>query len=134
MAGSLFRFRRRISKQVILVLLAGNPLHAAQQIVGVRNHKATRAAGECIKHLLIRSPGLNQRRQNMPRLVIEILQRRIVHAGKRSQATAAAASRTRAAADTPTTNGSSAAAAAATTTATSRPTTTAAAATRSASG
>ena len=52
-AAAFLGFSRRVTQQIILILLAGDFLQPRQQIVGVENRKAAGAAGQFIQHLLV---------------------------------------------------------------------------------
>src|ERR1700733_5234183 len=65
---------RLVAEKVVLVLVLGDALQAAQQIIGVQNDKTAGAIGELIENLLIISSAGRKLRNDLPGLRVGIVE------------------------------------------------------------
>src|SRR4051812_50116426 len=77
MAASFRRLVRLVSQAVVLRLIRGDLFHPAQQIVVIGDHEAARSIRQGIEHLLIRGRTLGKLWNDLSRLHVRVLNRRI---------------------------------------------------------
>ena len=97
MATALGRFRGRETDDVVLVLLAGNLLHAAQQIVGVDDDETARTSRQQVQGILIGVNAARDHGDNAPRVaqgIVAVVQRGVHYRGPSPSGSASAAGRT----------------------------------------
>ena len=62
-----------VTQKVILVLILGDPVHPAQQVVGIKDDETSGAVGELIENLLIVRSARGKRRNNLAGLIVLVV-------------------------------------------------------------
>src|SRR6266478_5214170 len=91
-AAAFWRDRWCVSENVVLGLFASNFLESSEQVVRVDNDEPTRTLGQLIKDLLVGRSARRELRDDLPRLIVRVVEVvGIIHT-RTTSATAAAAS------------------------------------------